>query len=47
MINVCKNIIRKNLEGREHGGPRRRWEDNIIADVKEIGYNGVGRIHLA
>ena len=27
--------------------PRRRWEDNIKMDFKEIGYKGVGRVNVA
>ena len=27
--------------------PRRRWEDNIKMDTKEIGWDGVDWIHLA
>jgi len=33
----------KNLNWR----PRRRWEDNIRADLREIGWNGVDWTHLA
>jgi hypothetical protein len=29
------------------GKPRRRWEDNIKMDVREIGWEGVGWIHMA
>jgi hypothetical protein len=29
------------------GRTRRRWEDNIGTDVREIGWGGVSRIHLA
>jgi hypothetical protein len=29
------------------GRPRRRWEDNIKMDTKEIGWDGVDWIHLA
>jgi hypothetical protein len=27
--------------------PRRRWEDNIRMDHREIGWEGVGWMHLA
>jgi hypothetical protein len=27
--------------------PSRRWEDNIIMDLREIGWGGMGRINLA
>jgi hypothetical protein len=29
------------------GRPRRRWEDGIKMDLKEIGWGGVEWIHLA
>jgi hypothetical protein len=29
------------------GRPRRRWEDNIKTDLREIGWGGMGWIHLA
>jgi hypothetical protein len=29
------------------GRPRRRWEDNIGMDLREIGWEGVDWIHLA
>jgi hypothetical protein len=29
------------------GGARRRWEDNIKMDVRDIGWKVVDRIHLA
>jgi hypothetical protein len=29
------------------GRPRRRWEDNIKMDLKEVGYEGVDWIELA
>jgi hypothetical protein len=29
------------------GGPRRRWEDGIKMDRREIGWGGVEWIHLA
>jgi hypothetical protein len=29
------------------GRPRRRWEDNIKADLKEVGYEGMDWIELA
>jgi len=37
----------ENVKGREFGRPRRKWEDNIKIDPKEIGWKGVGWIHLA
>jgi hypothetical protein len=35
------------LVGRPLGRPRRRWEDNIKVDLKEIGFGDVDWIHLA
>jgi hypothetical protein len=29
------------------GRPRRKWEDNIKMDLREIGSSGMGSIHLA
>jgi hypothetical protein len=29
-------------ERRSHGGPMRRWEDNIKMDCEEIGLDNVG-----
>jgi hypothetical protein len=35
-------------EGKKQlGGPRRRWEDNIKVDLREIGIDGTNWIHLA
>ena len=31
--------LKKNLTGKPSGKPRRRWEDNIRMDLKEIGIN--------
>jgi hypothetical protein len=42
------NILVGKPEGRRLlGRPRRRWEDNIKMDLREIGFGGVDRIHLA
>jgi hypothetical protein len=36
------------LEGKRRlGRPRRRWEDNIKMDLREIGWGGMDWIHLA
>jgi hypothetical protein len=32
---------------RSPGIPRRRWENNIKMDLQEIGWSGMGWIHLA
>jgi hypothetical protein len=29
------------------GRPRRRWEDNLRIDLKELGWGGMDWIHLA
>jgi hypothetical protein len=29
------------------GGPRRRWEDNIKTDLREVGFGGVNWIERA
>jgi hypothetical protein len=42
------NILVGRPEGRRQlGRLRRRWEDNIKMDIKEIGFGDVGWIHLA
>jgi hypothetical protein len=37
----------ENLKGRDHSEDRRRWEDNIRMDLREIGWEGVDRVHVA
>jgi len=39
-------MVRKPEGKRPHGRPRRRWEDNIRLDLKEISWS-VDWIHLA
>jgi hypothetical protein len=42
------NILVGRPEGRRTlGRPRRRWEDNIKTDLKEMGFEDVDWIHLA
>jgi hypothetical protein len=42
------NILVGRPEGRRPPErPRRRWEDNILMDLKEIGVGDVNWIHLA
>jgi hypothetical protein len=42
------NILVGKPEGRRPlGRPRRRWEDNIKMDLREIGFGDVDWIHLA
>jgi hypothetical protein len=39
-------LVGKPEEKRPLGRPRRRWEDNIIMDLREIGSEDVDWIHL-
>jgi hypothetical protein len=42
------NILVGRPEGRRPlGRPRRRWEDNIKMNLREIGFGGVDWIHWA
>jgi hypothetical protein len=44
----CIQDIGGGPEGRRPlGRPRRRWEDNIKMDLKEVGWEGVDWIHMA
>jgi hypothetical protein len=40
-------LIGQPEEKRSHGRPRRRWDDNIKTDFREIGFGGVDWIPLA
>jgi len=40
-------LVRKPDGKRPVGRPRRRCEDNITMDLREIGWEGVDCIHLA
>jgi hypothetical protein len=40
-------FIGKLKEKRPLGRPRRKWEDNVKMDHREMGLEGVDRIHLA
>jgi hypothetical protein len=45
--NAYRTLVGK-LEGkRPLGRPRRRWEDNIRMDIREIGWGGMDWIDLA
>jgi hypothetical protein len=45
---TCINILVGKPEGRRPlGRLRRRWEDNISMDLREIGFEDVDWIHLA
>jgi hypothetical protein len=42
------SILVGECEGkRPHGRPKYRWEDNIIMDIRKIGWEGVDWMHLA
>jgi hypothetical protein len=40
-------LVRRPEGGRPLGRPRRRWEDNIKMDLREIGFEDVDWIHWA
>jgi hypothetical protein len=40
-------MVRKPEGKRPHGRPRRRWEDNIIMDLREIWWKAVDWMQLA
>jgi hypothetical protein len=44
---VYKVVVGKPKGKRPLGRPRRRWEDEIRMDLREIGLGGVYRIRLA
>jgi hypothetical protein len=46
MRNVHEISVGKPEEKRPVGRPRRRWEDNIWMDLREIGWKDVGWTHL-
>jgi hypothetical protein len=41
MRGVYRFLVRKPLERRPLGRPRRRWEDNIQMDFQEVGCDGM------
>jgi hypothetical protein len=45
--NVYRVLVGKPEGKRLLGRPRRRWEDGIKMDLREIGWEGVEWIHLA
>jgi hypothetical protein len=45
--NTYRVLVGKPEEERPLGRPRRRWEDNVKRDLREIGWNGMDWIHLA
>jgi hypothetical protein len=47
-VRVAYNILVGRPEGRRAlGRPKRRWEDNIKMDLREIGFGDVDWIHWA
>jgi hypothetical protein len=47
MRNVYKVLVGKSEGTRQFGRSRRRWEDNITIDLREIGWKVVDWMHLA
>jgi len=47
MRNAYKILVRKSEGKRPLGRPRHRWKDNIIMDLREIGWECVNWMHLA
>jgi hypothetical protein len=45
--NAYKVLIEKSVEKVTSGRPRRRWNDDIKMNLKEIGFEDVDWIHLA
>jgi hypothetical protein len=45
---MCTTFWLENLSGRKRslGRPRRRWEDNIRMDIREVEWEGVDWMHL-
>jgi hypothetical protein len=46
MRNAYKILIGKPEGKGPLGRPRNKWEDNVIMDLREIGWEGVDWIHL-
>jgi hypothetical protein len=47
MGSAYRILVEKPEGKRPLGRPRRRWEDNINMDLREIGWGGINWIHLA
>jgi hypothetical protein len=45
--NMYRVLVEKPVRNIPLRGPRRRWEDGIKMDLREIGWGGVQWIHLA
>jgi hypothetical protein len=46
-MNPYRLLVREPEGKKLLGRPRRRWEDNIKMDLKEIGWGGIDWVHLA
>jgi len=44
---ICRVLVGKSAEKRPHGRPKRRREDNIKIDLREMGCGGMDWIELA
>jgi hypothetical protein len=44
---VYRALVRKPEGRRPLGRPKRRWEDNIKVDLREVGWGGMDWINLA
>jgi hypothetical protein len=44
---VYRVLVGRSKDKRPPGRPRRRWEDNIKMDLREIGIDGANWIQLA
>jgi hypothetical protein len=44
---IFRVLVRRPQSKRPLGRPRRRWEDDIKLDLREIGIDGANWIHLA
>ena len=44
---ACRGLVERLEVGRPHGRPRRRWEDNIKIDIKEVEWRVMGWISVA
>jgi hypothetical protein len=45
--NAYRIFVENPEGGRPLGRPRRRWAENIKMDLREVGWDGMDRIHLA
>jgi hypothetical protein len=47
MRNAYKTLVIRYKGNRPFGRPRRKWEDNIRMDIKEVVWEDVDRMHMA